>query len=51
MIPPKEAKQPKNAKDKRTPFVESREESSGAEVRRGVHTWAPRLELDGAPIP
>ena len=48
MIPPKEAKQPKNAKDKRTPFVESREESSGA---KRVRTWASWLEMDGAPIP
>ena len=49
VIPPKGAKQPKNAKDKRAPFVESREESSGAKVR--VHTWAPQLEMDSAPIP
>ena len=31
--------------------MESREESSGVKVRRGVRTWALRLELDGAPIP
>ena len=38
MIPPKGAKQPKNAKDKKAPSVESREESNGAEVHRGgVH--------------
>ena len=43
-----EAKQPKNAKDKRTPFVESHEESSGA---KRVRTWASWLEMDGAPIP
>ena len=48
VIPPKEAKQPKNAKDKRTSSVESCEESSGA---NGVHTWASWLEMDGAPIP
>ena len=48
VIPPKEAKQPKNAKDKRTPFVKSREESSGA---KKVRTWASWLEMDGAPIP
>ena len=36
VIPPKGAKQPKNAKDKRAPFIESHEESSGAKVR--VHT-------------
>ena len=51
VIPPKGAKQPKNAKDKRAPFVESCEESSGAEVHRRVRTWAPRLEMDSAPIP
>ena len=32
VIPPKGAKQPKNAKDKRAPFMESHEESSGAKV-------------------
>ena len=51
VIPPEGEKQPKNVKDKRAPFVESREESSGAEMRRGPCTWAPRLELEGAPIP
>ena len=51
VIPPKGAKQPKNATDKRAPSVECCEESSGAEVRRGPCTWAPRLELEGAPIP
>ena len=35
VIPPKGAKQPKNAKDKRAPSVESREESNGAKVCRG----------------
>ena len=33
VIPSKGAKQPKNVKDKRAPSVESREESSGVEVR------------------
>ena len=33
MIPPKGAKQPENAKDKRAPSMESHEESNGAEVR------------------
>ena len=51
VIPPKGAKQPKNAKDKRAPSMESREESSGAEMRRGPCTWAPRLELESVPIP
>ena len=36
VIPPKGAKQPKNVKDKKASSVESREESSGAEMRRGV---------------
>ena len=36
MIPPKEAKQPKNVKDKTALSVESREESSGAELHQGV---------------
>ena len=51
VIPLKGAKQPKNATDKRAPSIESHEESSSAEVRQGVCIWAPRLELDGAPIP
>ena len=51
MILLKGEKQPKNAKDKRAPSMESREESSGAEVRRRVCTWASRLEMDDAPIP
>ena len=36
VIPPNGAKQPKNVKDKKASSVESREESSGAEMRRGV---------------
>ena len=51
VIPPRGAKQPKNVKDKRAPSIESHEESSSGEVLQGVCIWAPRLELDGAPIP
>ena len=51
VIPQKGAKQPKNVKDKRAPSMESREESTGTEVRRGVRSWAPWLEMDGALIP
>ena len=40
VIPPKGAKQPKNVRDKRAPFVESCEESDGTEVHRGSRTWA-----------
>ena len=38
VIPSKRAKQPKNVKDKKAPSMGSREESSGAEVRRRVRT-------------
>ena len=43
----KQQKKAKEPKDKRAKSVDSRDE---ALVRRGQHTWSPRLELDGAPI-
>ena len=49
MIPQKGTKQPKNAKDKQAPSVESREETD-IDMRRGPRTSAPQLELEGAPI-
>ena len=51
MVPQKGSKQQKTAKDKRTSYVESREDPSRAEVCRQQHTWALRLELDGTGIP
>ena len=51
MIPRKENKQQKMTKDprdRRGPFVESRDE---AEIRQPQRSWAPRLEIDGAAIP
>ena len=51
MVPQKEAMQQKTARDKRASSVDSKEEPNGAEVRQQQHTWAPRLELDGTPIP
>jgi len=50
VVPPKGAKQPKNAKDKRASSVDSRKDPVRAEVRRQYLTWAPRLELDGVAI-
>ena len=50
VIPQKGTKQPKNAKDKRAPSVESREETD-IDMRRGSRTWALWLEVGGAPIP
>ena len=44
----KQQKKAKDAQDKRAKSMESRDE---AEVRRGQSTWAPRLEMEGAPIP
>ena len=38
----------KGPRDKRGASVDSRDE---AEVRRPQWTWAPRLEMEGAPIP
>ena len=51
VAPQKDNKQQKVAKDprdKRGASVDSRDE---AEVRRPQRTWAPQLELEGAPIP
>ena len=51
VAPQKDNKQQKVAKDprdKRGAFVDSRDE---AEVRWPQRTWAPQLELEGAPIP
>ena len=51
VAPQKDNKQQKVAKDprdKRGASVDSREE---AEVRRPQRTWAPRIEMEGAPIP
>ena len=45
------AKDPKDPKDKRSTFVDSREEPSRAEVRLQQHTWSPWLEVDDAAIP
>ena len=53
MVPQKGAKQQKTAKDKQASSVDSRdsrEEPSGAKVHQQQCTWAPRLELDDAPI-
>ena len=47
----KDNKQHKVAKDpryKKGTFIDSKDE---AEVRRPQRTWAPRLEMEGAPIP
>ena len=38
-------------RDKRSQFVDSREEQDRAKVRIASRTWSPRLEVDGAPIP
>ena len=44
----KQQKIAKDPKDKRGAFVDSRDK---AEVRRPRRTWAPRIEMEGAPIP
>ena len=51
VVPPKGAKQQKMARDKQASYADNREEPSGADVHQQQHTWAPRLELEGAPIP
>ena len=44
----KQQKKTREPKDKRTKSVERRDE---AELRRSQRSWAPRLEVEGAPIP
>ena len=51
MAPQKDNKEQKIAKDrrdKRGTSVDSRDE---AEVRLPQRTWAPRIEMEGAPVP
>ena len=50
MVPQKEAKQQKTAKDKWASSVDSEEETSMAEVHQQQRIWAPQLELVGAAI-
>ena len=54
MGPKKGAKQQKVAKDawdKKSKSVDSQEEQNRVDVRMTQHTWSPRLEVDGTPIP
>ena len=44
----KQQKMAKDPRDKRGTSVDNRDE---AEVRRLQRTWAPQLEMKGAPIP
>ena len=46
--PHKKGKETKEPREKRTRFVDSRDEAA---IRREQRTWSPRIELDGAPIP
>ena len=41
VVPSKGAKQPKNAKDRRASFTDSKEDPVRAEVRQQQRTWAP----------
>jgi len=43
----KQQKKGKEPKEKRTRFVDSRDEAA---IRREQRTWSPRLKLDRAPI-
>ena len=47
----KQQKTTREQKDKRAPSVESREDGDRAEVRVNLHTWSPKLEVDGVTIP
>ena len=46
----KQQKVAKNAQDKRSSSVDSREELNRADVRLPQRTWSPRLEVDGTAI-
>ena len=51
--PPKGSKQQRQTQDqrnRRSGFVDSREELLVAQVRRPTRTWSPKLEVDGASI-
>ena len=41
----------KDARDKRSNSVDSREEQNRADVRMTQCTWSPRLKVDGTAIP
>jgi len=51
MVPQKGSKQQKKAKDPKDKRAKSVESQDEAEVHRGQCSWAPRLEVEGAPIP
>lgn len=40
-----------DARDKRSQFVDRREEQSRADMRMTQRTWSPRLEVDESPVP
>ena len=51
--PPKgniQQRQSQDQRNKRSSFVESREDPHAAHVRRTPRTWSPKLEVDGVPI-
>ncbi|XP_050262539.1 uncharacterized protein LOC126706994 [Quercus robur] len=53
-VDPRPSKQPKTTreqKDKRAPFVESREDGDRAEVRVNPRTWSLKLKVDEVAIP
>ena len=41
----------KDARDKRSQFVESQDEQNRADVRITQHIWSLQLKVDGTPIP
>ena len=51
MAPQKGVKQQKKAKDSKDKRAKSEESQDEAEVHRGQCSWAPQLEVEGAPIP
>ena len=49
--PGKQKKTTREQRNKRAPFIESREERDRAEVRVNPRTWSLKLEVDGVAIP
>ena len=46
----KQSRQSQDHRNRRSSFVDNREEPPVAQVRRPTHTWSSVLEVDGMPI-
>ena len=46
----KQAKQTQDHRNRRSSFVDNREDALVAQIRRPARTWSPVLKVDGVPI-